>query len=98
MTQTIPLLPQACFGAIVTTRAVAAEVDPITVLSLLRRHFNNDWGDLDPEDAAMNKDAIERAEGDRVMSVYKAMPLISGCSGIQTPSFRTAFPETPHTP
>jgi hypothetical protein len=24
--------------------------------------------------------------------------LISGCSGIQTPSFRTAFPEPPHTP
>jgi hypothetical protein len=24
--------------------------------------------------------------------------VISGCSGIQTPSFRTAFPETPHTP
>ena len=24
--------------------------------------------------------------------------LISGCSGIQTPSFRTAFPESPHTP
>ncbi len=23
--------------------------------------------------------------------------LISGCSGIQTPSFRTAFPEPPHT-
>jgi type I restriction enzyme M protein len=24
--------------------------------------------------------------------------LISGCSGIQTPSFRTAFPGPPHTP
>jgi hypothetical protein len=24
--------------------------------------------------------------------------LICGCSGIQTPSFRTAFPEPPHTP
>ena len=24
--------------------------------------------------------------------------LISGCSGIQTPSFRTAFPDPPHTP
>ena len=24
--------------------------------------------------------------------------LISGCSEIQTPSFRTAFPEPPHTP
>ena len=78
MTQANPLLPQACFGAIVTTRAVAAEVDPITVLSLLRRHFNNDWGDLDPEDAAMNKDAIMRTEGDRVMSVYKHTPLMDG--------------------
>jgi zinc-binding alcohol dehydrogenase family protein len=27
-----------------------------------------------------------------------ALALISGCSGIQTPSFRTAFPEPPHTP
>jgi predicted nucleic acid-binding protein len=24
-------------------------------------------------------------------------PVISGCSGIQTPSFRSAFPEPPHT-
>jgi len=27
-----------------------------------------------------------------------ALALISGCSGIQTPSFRTFFPEPPHTP
>jgi len=27
-----------------------------------------------------------------------ALALISGCSGIQTPSFKTAFPEPPHTP
>ena len=78
MAQVIPLLPQACFGAIVTTRAVANEVDPIIVHSLLKRHLSNDWGDLDPEDAAMNKEAIQRAEGDRVMSVYKAMPLMDG--------------------
>ena len=29
-------------------------------------------------------------------SLYR--PLISGYSGIQTPCFRTAFPEPPHTP
>lgn len=36
--------------------------------------------------------------GSRLQSDDEIVDLISGCSGIQTPSFRTAFPEPPHTP
>jgi len=77
-TDTTPLLPQACFGAVVTTRAVALEADPITVLALLSRHLRNDWGDLDPEDAAMNAKAIQNADCNRVMSAYENTPMLDG--------------------
>jgi hypothetical protein len=77
-TDTTPLLPQACFGAVVTTRAVALDVHPLTVLALLSRHFRNDWGDLDPEDVPLNRQAIQRADCDRVMSAYNDTPMLDG--------------------
>lgn len=75
---TTPVLPQACFGRVVATRAVATDVHPNTVLALLARHFQNDWGDLDPENASLNHEAIQHARGDRVMSVYRAIEILDG--------------------
>lgn len=51
-------------GASETMKAVG--VDPSV---LLRRHVTGDDGDLDADDKAMNKSAIQH--GDRVFSSYK---------------------------
>lgn len=40
-----------------------------TTGELLARHLAGDWGDLDPEDAALNDDAV--ASGDRILSSYQ---------------------------
>ena len=41
----------------------------VLIASLLRRHASGDWGDLDPEDAALN-DAAVRSGEERVFSAY----------------------------
>ena len=64
------LQPRECFGTIVTTPTVAAEIGPKTLAVLLDRHFTNDWGDLDDEDAQMNSDAVNACDGSRIMSRY----------------------------
>ena len=40
--------------------------------TLLRRHASGDWGDVDPNDAGMNDEALKT--GDRIFSVYKFGP------------------------
>lgn len=67
----LPVLPRECFGRIVATAAVAASVPSEIIDDILQRHMANDWGDLDPDDAAMNREAVLLCEGDRVMSVYR---------------------------
>lgn len=61
-------------GMVVTTPGaqdamLAADTNP---LALLSRHATGDWGDLDPDDAQMNDDAL--THGDRVLSSYQLTP------------------------
>ena len=35
---------------------------------LLARHVSGDWGDLDPDDAALNDEAVK--DGSRILSAY----------------------------
>lgn len=62
------------FGQVVFTRAVAerAEADEgfeRFVDESFLRHICGDWGDLDPEDAAMNDEALKTGEA-RLFSCY----------------------------
>lgn len=68
---TTKVQPRACFGTIVCTPTVAAEVPHNTLVALLDRHFTNDWGDLCDEDAQMNSDAVNACDGSRIISSYK---------------------------
>ena len=71
MTDTITttVQPREIFGTVVTTRTVHETVPAPIVQRLLDRHFINDWGDLDDEDAQMNSDAVNNIQG-RIMSSY----------------------------
>lgn len=42
--------------------------------TLLDRHLAGDWGDLDPEDAAMNDLALTTGEEGRILSSYLIAP------------------------
>ena len=42
--------------------------DGMTPLDLIKRHVSGDYGQLCPDDAQMNEQAIEN--GDRILSVY----------------------------
>ena len=42
--------------------------------TLIDRHLSGDWGDLDPEDAAMNDLALTAGEEDRILSSYLIAP------------------------
>ena len=68
-TDTLRQLPQKTFGKVVTTTGVAENVPAPLISRLLERHFSNDWGDLDAEDAELNAAAINAGSG-RVMSNY----------------------------
>ena len=71
MTDTITtkVLPRKCFGTVLTTPTVAAEVPPSVIMRLLDRHFTNDWGDLPHGDELINSETVNDCEG-RVMSSY----------------------------
>jgi hypothetical protein len=58
-------------GHIAATPGVlsALEGDSSLAALLLTRHARGDWGDICPEDAALNNEALEG--GGRIMSVYK---------------------------
>jgi hypothetical protein len=58
------------FGALVITAAAEAALDQASVVQSLRRHLTCDWGDLDPEDRAVNERALK--EGKRLFSAYSA--------------------------
>lgn len=72
MTNTnLKTLPKVCFGPVVITRAVADQLPSSLLMRLLDRHFTNDWGELDDEDAKMNAEAVNACDGSRIMSSYK---------------------------
>jgi hypothetical protein len=55
-------------GQIVITSNAAAILDSVAVTEGLRRHAAGDWGDVCPEDASLNDEALKA--GDRLLSVY----------------------------
>jgi hypothetical protein len=60
--------PKFRLGEIVITAAAEAQLDPAEVEHGICRHVSGDWGDVCPEDARANEDALK--DGDRLMSVY----------------------------
>lgn len=63
-------------GRIVVTRGVHEKMEhdivfkKMFVPASLGRHLCGDWGNLDPEDAALNDDALKNGDG-RLFSSYK---------------------------
>jgi hypothetical protein len=55
-------------GEIVITANAQATLDPADIEQGLSRHAAGDWGEVCPEDARSNADALEH--GARLMSVY----------------------------
>ena len=55
-------------GQMVITANAAARLDMVAVYDGLRRHASGDWGDICPEDRALNDEALKH--GDRLLSVY----------------------------
>ena len=60
--------PKFPLGQIVITANAQARLDPADVQQGLSRHAAGDWGEVCPEDARSNADAIW--QGHRLMSVY----------------------------
>jgi len=55
-------------GQIILTTNAAGRLDTIAVHEGLRRHASGDWGELCPEDAALNDQAL--IHGGRLFSAY----------------------------
>ncbi len=73
--------PRFSLGKVVATPgalALLAEhgVEPVALLS---RHVSGDWGQLSPDDADANEDAV--AHGDRVLSAYELPLAAAGAPG-----------------
>jgi hypothetical protein len=60
--------PKFPLGQMVITANAQARLDPEDVQQGLSRHAGGDWGEVCPEDARTNADALKH--GDRLMSVY----------------------------
>ena len=60
--------PKFRLGEIVITANARARLDPADVQQGLSRHARGDWGEVCPEDARANAEALEH--GHRLMSVY----------------------------
>jgi hypothetical protein len=70
MAKFIITLPKPRFplGQIVITANAAAILDAQAIVQGLVRHGAGDWGDVCPEDAALNELSLK--EGSRLLSVY----------------------------
>ena len=70
MTTLVIAVSEALFplGQLVITANAKARLNPINVQQGLSRHARGDWGELCPDDAQLNEDALK--EGDRLVSVY----------------------------
>lgn len=62
--------PRFSLGDTVITANANAILDPIDVAQSLARHARGDWGELCPEDVALNQRALK--SGDRLLSVYQS--------------------------
>jgi hypothetical protein len=70
MTKTLIPTNEALFplGNIVVTTNAMAKLSHFEYIPAVVRHAQGDWGNLDPEDARRNDDALEH--GDRILSAY----------------------------
>jgi hypothetical protein len=66
----IPSMPATRFplGRVLMTANAAGRLDTIPVNEAIRRHACCDWGELCPEDAALNDQAL--VMGGRLLSAY----------------------------
>ena len=55
-------------GQMVITASASLRLSTEEVLTALRRHASGDWGDLCPEDAMANDEALR--QGGRLLSAY----------------------------
>jgi hypothetical protein len=60
--------PTFPLGQVVITANAEATLDPADVQQGLSRHASGDWGEVCPDDARTNADALKH--GNRLMSVY----------------------------
>lgn len=63
-----PRRPRFAPGQLVITTNAANRLNPRDVQEGLRRHLAGDWGELCPDDAQLNEQAL--AEGGRLLSTY----------------------------
>ena len=56
-------------GAVVGTPNALEHLTPVEITTLLDRHAAGDWGDVSPDDALLNNDALDN--GDRILSAYE---------------------------
>lgn len=63
-----PICPRFVPGRLVITTNAAKRLDPRAVREGLRRHLAGDWGELCPDDAQVNEQAL--TEGGRLLSAY----------------------------
>ena len=62
-------------GRLVATPGALDALTQEQILTVLRRHANGDWGDMDAEDTASNNRAL--ANGDeRIFSSYQLTPTL----------------------
>ena len=57
-------------GVVCSTPAVQTLVGLSDILTALKRHLCGDWGNVGPEDAKANDEAVR--EGTRILSVYQS--------------------------
>lgn len=60
--------PKFPLGRMLITANASGRLDAVAVHEALRRHASGDWGDICPEDAGLNDQALK--DGDRLLSVY----------------------------
>jgi len=60
--------PAFPLGNVVITAQAQSRLNPADVQQGLSRHARGDWGDIPPEDVAVNEHGLEF--GDRLLSVY----------------------------
>ncbi len=58
-------------GQVVITTNAMSVLKPEEINEGLRRHASGDWGNICPDDAAMNNEALE--SGDRLLSSYSSL-------------------------
>ena len=69
MTVTFTMPKHFSLGLMVITPNAAQELHPLDVRDAIQRHARGDWGELDPQDHAMNETAL--VDGGRLFSVYR---------------------------